>query len=311
MNSRNFALDILKIISAIFIVCIHCDFFIEYDKTVSSLTTQGIFRIAVPIFFLTNGYYFRHAIERNKIKKWIIRVLILYAVWMFIYSPLWFDLKIKSNVITVFVGFFNLWYLKALLICGIIMSVIKKINSKQLLVLALILFFIGGIIQYLGNHHVFKVNTLDQLINTIALYRNFLFLGLPFFVIGYLINKHNWHKNTTKKQTIVFIIIGSLLVLIESYINFFFTKETIDILFSLILICPMIFIFTLELDYKINSKFIALFSTSIYLIHPWILTILKMIFIFDSTFLALLTIIFSFIISSIIIKLNTKLKFLL
>jgi surface polysaccharide O-acyltransferase-like enzyme len=51
MNSRNFALDILKIISAIFIVCIHCDFFIEYDKTVSSLTTQGIFRIAVPIFF--------------------------------------------------------------------------------------------------------------------------------------------------------------------------------------------------------------------------------------------------------------------
>lgn len=312
MNYRNISLDLLKIILAIFVVLLHANFFSDYNETLSYLSVEGLFRIAVPTFFLINGYFFKHIVDNKKIIKWSKRVIILYSVWTIIYLPFW-TFSIKSIIINIFIGYFHLWYIQALLLSGIILFYTKKLNSKNMLMLAFFLFSVGVVIQYSGNYHMVKVNILDRIMNFEPTYRNFLFLGLPFFIIGYLINKDNWNKLITPKQTLLLITLGMIFIFIESYINYYYTKEAFDNLFSLIFICPLIFIYTINLNlrFNINSKNIALVSTAIYLVHPLIRKILNMLFTMETTFLSILTIVFSFFISLIIIEINTKIKFLL
>jgi hypothetical protein len=268
------------------------------------------FRIAVPIFFLINGYFFSDAIENKKVNKWIIRVFILYFVWVIFYSFLWFKLSVKSIFISVFIGQFHLWYINAMLLSGILLCILKKMNPKNMLILIFILFSIGVLLQYIGNYNTFEP---DIRKTYIYIHRNFLFLGFPFFAIGYLIKIKKWHKRITPKQTIFLISLGALFLCIESYINFYYTKKGIDNLFSLIFTCPFIFMYAINsnLKYNINSKNIALVSTAIYLIHPWVMNILNTIFELYPTTLSLLTVIFSLVASLIIIKINNKIKFLL
>ncbi len=182
-----------------------------------------------------------------------------------------------------------------------------------MLSLAIALFLIGAIIQYSGNFHVFKFTVLDKLCTTIYIYRNFLFLGLPFFIIGYLININDWQRKVTSTKVAYGIAISSAFLLIESYISYYFTKEPMDNLFSLILICPMIFIYILntKINCNVNSKNISLIATAMYLIHPWVIYILIKTHPLNSVLLAVFTIIISFAISLVLLKINNKVKFLL
>lgn len=313
MNSRNISLDILKLILAVFVILLHCKVFSEYNEVIYYLSVHGLFRIAVPTFFLINGYFFKNVIKTGQIKKWAIRVLILYVVWMIIYAPFWLSSNINSSIINLLIGYNHLWYIKAMLLCGILLFFIKKMSRKNMLILTSILFSIGVFLQYLVNYHLFEFAFLDKLKEITFIYRNFLFLGLPFFIIGYLISITDLPKRITSKQINYLMFLGAAALFIESYINYYYTKEGIDNLFSLILISPLIFIYTLnsKLKYSINSKNIALISTAMYLVHPLAVKLLNSIHKFDPSFLSLLTIILSFTISLFLLKINSKLKFLL
>lgn len=312
MKKRNVSLDLLKIILAVFVILIHCDFAKDYSDIINFLTVQGVFRISVPVFFIINGYYFKNVIDNKKFKNWIIRISILYFLWMLIYLPLW-NFNIKSLFITIIIGYYHLWYINAMIFCGISLFLIKNLKYKNLLIIALTLFLIGVIIQYLGNYHIFKNIVIDKLTNATVIYRNFIFLGLPFFITGYLIRVNNWEKRMTIKQITLLISLSSVLFLIESYFNYTNTKEGMDNLFSLILISPLIFIYSINIhiDYNIDTKNIALLSTAIYLIHPWVMKICKLYLFKNTLLLAVITILSSFIISIILIKINRKIKFLL
>ena len=313
MKKRNISLDLLKIILAIFVILQHSNFLIDYNEIINFLTVQGFFRIAVPIFFIINGYYFKKIIDEKSLKKWIMRLFILYFLWTLIYLPIWFNFSIKSLFINILIGYHHLWYINAMILCGISLYLINKVKSKKLLIIALVLFIFGTMIQYLGNYHIFKNNIIDTLTNITFMYRNFLFLGLPFFITGYLIRINNWWKNMTSKQNIILIVVSTILLFIESYFNFIYTTEGMDNLFSLILISPLIFIYSIktQINSNIDSKNIALLSTAIYLTHPWIMKICKLYLITNTLSLAIITIISSFIISIILKKINMKIKFIL
>ncbi len=285
---------------------IHCQFYNEYNETIYYLTAQGIFRMAVPIFFLINGYFFSYIIVNKKIKKWTLKGIILYSVWMIIYSPFWFSLNIKLNIIFILFGYYHLWYINAMIISGILLYILKRVKPKNLLILAFLLFLVGVIIQYLANYHILKLNIIYS-------YRNFLFLGLPFFIIGYLIKVQGWKKRITCKQVVFLISIGSIILIAESYLNFVHTRTGIDNLFSLIIISPLIYIYVLKLNikYKVNSKNLSLICTSVYLVHPLIMKVLTKFHQFDSTLSALLTLTISVTISFIILKINKKINILL
>lgn len=50
---RNVGLDILKVIAAFFVVCIHAPFENEFGKDLKAIS-----RCAVPIFFMITGFFF-------------------------------------------------------------------------------------------------------------------------------------------------------------------------------------------------------------------------------------------------------------
>lgn len=55
---RNVSLDLLKLLMAIMVVALHANFLQEYSLLGSYLLVNGLFRVAVPIFLIINGFYF-------------------------------------------------------------------------------------------------------------------------------------------------------------------------------------------------------------------------------------------------------------
>ena len=189
---RNILLDILKVILAIMVIGAHCNFLLDVSPVLSFTTVHGLFRITVPVFFIINGYFFLSVVNGKHIKKWLKRITILYLVWMLIYVCYWarfenFSFPRCINILLV--GYHHLWYLNAMIFGGLLLYLMRNISDKNLLIIAVTLFLIGTGMQYLKNYEVFSNVKINKILNDRAVYRNFLFFGLPFLTIGYLINK--------------------------------------------------------------------------------------------------------------------------
>lgn len=89
---------------------------------------NGLFRYAVPFFFIVNGYFLIASIEKSGFYTWVKRVIILYTLWMIIYLPIYykqFDIHTSTGkldlAITMLLGFHHLWYLVAMFVGGVLL----------------------------------------------------------------------------------------------------------------------------------------------------------------------------------------------
>lgn len=262
-KSRNLSLDILKIILAISVVFLHCHFLEDVSIIGYYSTVEGLFRLAVPTFLVISGFYFFYIKDFNDLKKWVIRLGSLYLIWMMIYSPLWLSLdNIPKTLFTLFNGYYVLWYLIGALFSGIIVFYIKNLSKKIHIFLILTLFSLGCIIQLIGNLHVFN-GIIDKVLNFNATHRNFLFFCLPFFLIGYLINKYEVYSKLKISISTLFILL--LLVVLESNLNRIFvsSSESLDQIFSLLLTSPALFLYFKSKNFLGKTKDLASLSTAI------------------------------------------------
>lgn len=192
--TRNLSLDYLKLVLAIFVVGLHTQFLFDISQTAYFATTQGLFRIAVPIFLIISGYYFLNVNTLEKFKKWSIRILSLYAIWMIIYSPFWFSInKPLISILTLINGYYVLWYLIGTFISGFIVFLLRNTGKNILIFTIAISYLIGLTIQMIGNLHILP-QFFDKIFNLNFVHRNALFMCLPFFLIGYCINKYSLDK---------------------------------------------------------------------------------------------------------------------
>lgn len=106
---RNLSIDVLKIILAFFVVFLHMNFLKETYPVLSYILVNGLFRIAVPVFLVITGFYFFHIDSVKKLKKWLFRTFLLYAIWMLIYISYWKDND--EILLTIVFGYHHLWYL--------------------------------------------------------------------------------------------------------------------------------------------------------------------------------------------------------
>lgn len=310
--SRNVAIDVLKLILAFMVVGLHVGIGGEF-------LTNGLFRIAVPLFLLINGYYFFPILSKGNEISWLKRLVSLYCIWMLIYSYFWFhipDATVQSyiNLLRVmFIGYHHLWYVSGMIGAAIILIFLKKSNNIQLITLATLLFLIGVIIQYSGNYHYFKGSYLDNLFNQHFSHRNFLFFSLPFFVIGYLINKYSVQTKIGFRLSVFLSGIGLTLLLLESITNYQQPTRDggFDNYFSLIIVCPAIFILFGKIKIEADTKSIALFSSAIYFLHVWVMKLLEKFTELDSYLLVFFTILLSLFASKILIFINNRFKYFL
>jgi len=304
---RSLSIDVLKIILAFFVVFLHMNLLRDEYPSLSYVLVNGLFRIGVPVFLIITGYYFYFVDTFDKLKKWSVRTFLLYAIWSAIYIPLWKEGTFFANIIF---GYHHLWYLIGTLLAGILLFTLRKKSTSVLVTIILVLFSVGYGIQLLGNLHYFK-GKLDLIFNLFPIYRNFLFVCFPFLGIGFLIKKLNID---VKQKPSLSLVLGSVaLVIFESFLNYkvihLSQKESIDMLISLLIACPLVFLYCKNLPFKTDSKILASLSTAIYLVHPLIMNWIFNLYLPSFEFVIFITVLL--IVSLILVLVNRKVKYLL
>lgn len=318
--SRNLTLDVLKILLACSVVGLHSGFLNETSATGHYLFENGIFRIAVPVFFVINGYFFYHALSRG-LGKWVSRLATLYLIWMAAYAYAWFHFDLGNGLVIVvlevilnlILGYWHLWFIVGSIGAGLMVYVLRELPDRLLIIFGGLLLLMGLSIQYAGNYHLFAGTTVDSLLNKTPLYRNFVFVGFPFFLIGYMASKHKWETLLTTRGWVFLTVLGFVLLLLEALMNLNLTNppERFDILFSLVLICPALFLLAIKNPVPGRNKNLSHVATAIYLIHPMILHVIWRYVEIPGTLQTVITIILSSIAAFLLIGINRKLKVIL
>lgn len=318
--NRNIALDALKLSLAAMVVGLHTRFLADISPIAEYLTVNGIFRIAVPMFFIINGYFFFSYILKKNPYMWIKRIGILYGIWMLFYLPFWIKNPVQNpavNMLEMLVdivrGFYHLWYLIGMIGAALMLITLKNKSFRVQSTLAFTLLVCGILIQYFGIYHVLDNKFMDKLLNMNALHKNFAFFSFPFFFVGFILHKYRVKDLISMATSLYLSALGFLLLIIESYINYQNLPRDIgfDNLVSLIIVCPALFILFLKLNIENKDNQFSNYSSGIYFIHIYVLMMIEKYFLISETLLAFFVISISFVFSYFLIKLNNRFRFLL
>lgn len=263
---RNLSIDYLKVILAFLVLVLHSGLFKSNAPAVGFMITNGICRIAVPLFLLINGYYFFYIQTLVELKKWLLRLSILYVVWMSVYSPFWFDASNLRSLKVIAIGFYALWYFPGVIIAGVMLYMMRNVGGTVILVIATILYTSGFAIQFAGNIHIME-GKVDVLFNWTPFYRNALFFCFPCLALGFVMKRDDlWAKVTLNKWHVIAVLI---LVVFESIGNYtIIGAEPTDLMLSLPFASVIIMIYAKGLNYNGLKNNAAMFSVAIFLIHP-------------------------------------------
>lgn len=260
IKKQNNTLNLLKGLACLAIVWMHTN-----SGGLINQTIVCVARFGIPIFFMVSGYftYKENKVDYTKVlTKKIIHILkliviatLVYVIWQWVLDPLIktgnipnvlksIEESISSlNIFNILVLNINpfcgiLWFLNALLYCYLLWLLISKIKDKRIVyIVAIVILFIGifarAFIQY--NH------TIPEEVN-INYFRNWLFMGLPFFTIGYLI--HDYQERIVKvfkpKYMIVAAIIGMIMSFAERLV------VPLEVFVGTVIVSVALFIFAIE-----------------------------------------------------------------
>lgn len=325
-SERNLSLDILKVVLSIMVIGLHANFLIEIDKYSSFLFVNGVFRMAVPIFFIINGYFFYPLVANAqgrsspKIKAWFERVLILYAVWTSVYLIFWMPLLsfnphgISKFMQTIFIGYFHLWYLPALLLAAFMFRVLhQNIKDIYILILMFVCFCAGVSIDYAGNYDVFGGTRLDSFFDEVWAHRNFLFSGFPFFGLGWFLRKQGWGEKASFNMIAIMAVVTLALLFLESGVNYKLMNKDggFDNYLSLALVCPAIFMFVSRINIPSSMKYVSQYSSALYFVHVLFVIGFSEFAAGRGTILTLIAVGLSAVAAFILVALNKRLKYII
>lgn len=307
---RNLSIDVLKVIMAFFIVGLHGGFLTDINGYLGYVFVNGLSRIGVPIFLLISGYYFYEIKTTEKFIKWIKRLFYLYFIWFIIYTFTLYsgDLSLKKIIISFIIGPYHLWFLVESLFAYIILWNLRKTNIYFLILFGIICGFLGLLLQYDNSYSILDTNYITEKLGNNA-YRNALFFCFPFILIGYSINRFSI---TTKKIKPIYLIIGAFLLFLEINFNYRYCDSSFDILLSLYIFCPILFIMLYRFKILSCNKDLSCYSAGVYLIHKiFYLVPIKPFSNMGNSIYVIFVFCVSIIISFFLIRINKKLKYVI
>lgn len=267
---RNLSIDYLRVLLAFFIILIHTNFLINVDEDVNYFMVNGFLRLAQPIFLIISGYYFYKIFDLIKLKEWLCRLLFIYVFWMLIYLNFWFSFDdFLHNIKQIFLGYYVLWYVIGVVYASCILFLLRDRESNKIFLLSLFLYSFGVLMQTIGGLHLYD-GKVDQVLNDLYFYRNFLFKCLPFMILGFIIKRESLDVEISYWICLIFIFILLFFLFFEIYLNYKFlgVSKPIDYLFVSFFLCPLFFIFFKKIKIYGRCKMLASFSVSLYLTHP-------------------------------------------
>lgn len=295
-NERICNLDVMKLICSLFVVCIHAPFPGIWGGYITAITRTG-----VPVFFMITGYFFKctcsklygERIQLTKILKLFLVANVFYAVFNFM-------IKIPNHGVSGAIQYivecltckkliaflcFNespfsghLWYLGALLYVLLIIAILRKVKllDKALFVIPVLLI----VDLVFGKYSLLIWGKEFDYIYV----RNFLFVGLPYFLIGYTMNKKsNWIKERISPRlsavlTCTFVVTT---ILERFLLEINGINATRDHYISTTFLSCALFIMCLVMKDVGKNNWLAVQgrqnSTMVYILHPAFITVLSVL----------------------------------
>lgn len=331
------SIDIVKFISSFLIVSIHSSPFEDYSATFNYYFENVFARIAVCLFFVITGYYFFKGIdfENGKIKKskenkqrlfkYVSRILILYVVWSLIYLvwmiPEWYNTGWLSLMAFIDFGisfllnsgYYHLWFLLGLIYAIPIMYfLLRFIRLKYFVVLSFLIYIFG----MLSNTYSFiglpTNKYIQMLYESVPILNTVIFVVIPLLCISIITQKINLPSRVYGVLSVLFLILYSC----EAMYLYGITKGEGSYTYIIVFTIPatlFAFLFLKSLKCNINNGyFLRKTSTLIYCVHPLIINIIHLCFgenTLNSTLEYLIVAILSMLLSALIFCLYKKFKF--
>ena len=292
-NGSYMAIDCAKFIFSILVIALHCGPFESVNAEVNYYFTQCVTRIAVPFFFVCNGFF---AFAPDKIvgggvTKQCKKLIRMYCVWTIIYLPgfvsSYATLKEAAMAFVLGHGYAHLWYLAAAAVAIFLFHIVKtRCKSwEKIFVLAGTLYLIG--LSYDSYYAVFRRLPLWNvpIIHTAVRYfliqiqttRDGVFFGFLFVAIGAYIaeNKQKINKYICAKGLIISAGFAIVEVVAVRLLRWQRRTDAVDLYVFLIPAVFFLFGYLLHLSCKskISSTNLRKESTIIYLVHIWVRTI--------------------------------------
>lgn len=293
MKKNRDVFDVMKIVLSLFVVGIHTELFVEI--------LNPIFRMAVPLYFITSSYFFFgkiHFIKSNEVKRlylkeFVKRNLRLYAFWFILLFPVTVILRGWQNQKLVFVcidiikrflfnsTFRASWYIMALIIGVSVVYFLSKIIPDKIIFWGS--FSIYVIACLVSNYY--GLFSHDFII--IRLYewymRHFVSLlnSWPISLIWICIGKMIAEKDKENYMNLEFYVIVGVLSFVCLYFEQLYIlnkdiSKVNDCYFSLIPLCWMIFLIIKNMNFTCKKAFaLRKLSTILYVTHASTIDILN------------------------------------
>lgn len=308
------------------IICIH----VPFPGMIGTMMTP-LSRIAVPLFFMITGYYYSFTKERKHEKKQLNKIIRLFAGANLLYF-VWDLLKafLVGNSVTTelnkmlsvksllkFILFSDspfgehLWYLGAILYVLLIIMFFEKKWSRENLYPVVPLLLLADLV--FGKYSLLLF---DRTVPYI-LVRNFLCVGLPYFLIGDWIYTRNIKiKPDTAKLLIVVFICTTLAE--RFMLEAFSVNAERDHYLSTTFLAVFVFLLAVQHEEKYTSNGISLLcnigaklSTNIYILHPIVITVTAKIVVYGSCYVSPLGVWYSYMAPFVIFILTATASWML
>ncbi|MCG2610483.1 acyltransferase [Flavobacterium sp. SM15] len=278
MIKRSASLDVLKLILALLVVALHIFPVAKLNGIqglISYEISNAITRVAVPTFFIISGYLLRNKLEDFAyLKKYCLRILLLYFVWQLIYLPDFIRFYklgrfTTSDAITKLVfGYWHLWYLLASVGGVVMLYFFRKLSVSVKFGFICALFLFGYAFQLAYKMNALEAFPLLKLIYTgMGSTRNFLFFAYPFLMLGSLYP--HWKNGLfLKKSVLLFSFVGLLL---ESYFYYTCKLPALDFYISILPLSMLLLSFSVERTFTTRFSIPSSLSLGIYLTHPYMI----------------------------------------
>ena len=290
------SIDLFKYISSTLIVFLHVHTLEYYGAELNYYTSEVFCRLAVPFFFLTSGFLFyngNHQMNFNYTRRYCIRLLKLYIIWVSLYAPVIILINIERNTDPIqLLQYFlfsgaqtHLWYLTALVFAILLLFFLqKKYSLNKILTISMFLYIIGAIfVTY--TEVIDKIPFIESIysiyISIFVQFRNGLFF-LCFVVIGAKISTVNFQQHS-KITLLCAVIITYFLYNMEALFTYNIEcSSEYDMRILLLPVSVMIFLLILNISINIGMEsgiILRNISTLTFLSHRIFQLLLKRLFI--------------------------------
>lgn len=329
-NKKYYAsIDIFKFLCAIIIA----DYHIRLLSIEKSFFCE-LSRFALYFFHCSCGYFYMTGLKRNSknLNKNIKRLITPLLFWMSIYFLIniynevlignkMLNEFMKHQFISLFINGvgFHLWFIAALIVYMIVVSLFyKKKKMKFLYITSIILYIVGlfGSYYYQFGNKIPMLNIIYNFSFFPTIARVFL-NGLPLFVMGvYFSENADSVTKVSNSKLILFIFLALSFSIFEIYLmfNYLTVKTNICALGLAILLIPtFIFLINNPMDkYNRISKLLKYLSSFTYYSHPIVNTVAASLLMrvfnvqLDGIYMSILVVILCSIFGYMLYKLDNK-----